>query len=578
MIRIYFPAPSTGYDPVGTGTGSAGSAGYRAPSNVAAIPTIPESVLVRHGARILRPMEAAVRGGGARPRPTVYRQDVLLVPNDELTRISAGWQRGFVKADEPVLVPTLNDILTHLDLQLLQPPPVKNLPGSPDDPADRPRVHLPVAIDVSRGARPIDAWTVLQAILAAVPPPPPGASEDERDLRRVVELIALDHLMIGSALDGAGSGMIEGTNTASHGSPDLGTLFDRPTWGTSGRVPVTVAMSPPERPRPVGRRPVVAVLDTGIAAHPWLPTAEVDDPLAAEAVVLVDSPLQTMIEEAGRLGGSGSVRAPIVGYEDRPAIEEPLLGELSTHTGHGTFIAGIIRQLAPAAQVYAVRVMHPDGFAHEADLVLALKSIASRVHAGTLTVDVVSLSLGYFHEGDEEGAVTAAIEPVLRDLARAGVTVVAAAGNFSTSRPFYPAALASPAGPNAAPLISVGALNPNSTTARFSNEAPWVNCYASGVAIVSTFPLVRGAHSPGARAGRRESFDADDFCSGFALWSGTSFAAPALAACLAARLPGHVPGGLSDTKPAGARAALEALAELRADQQLTIRADGDRPA
>ena len=70
-----------------------------------------------------------------------------------------------------------------------------------------------------------------------------------------------------------------------------------------------------------------------------------------------------------------------------------------------------------------------------------------------------------------------------------GVVVVAAAGNYSTSRRFYPAAFAQrPASPGQVPLISVGALNPNGSKAIFSDDGHWVTAWAAGGAVVSTLP------------------------------------------------------------------------------------------
>lgn len=517
--------------------------------DVAAMPAISEAALVRHGARILRPSEAVVLNDQAPLRPTVYLRDTLLVPDDML------------RTDG---LPRLGEALRGLGVQLVEPPPLREVLGKDYEYladteafAELPR---PVRIEVAEGAaRPVDAWTVLQTLRAT-------AATDE-SLRPEVSRISLEHLMVGSALDGAGGVLFEGVgNTASHGSPDLGGLFDRPTPGTSGRIPVTVALAEPERPpAPGGRRPVVAVLDSGVADHPWLPIEE-RGPGAGNAVVLVDPPAQALISQSAVDPKTGAAtRLPIVGYWDRPAIGEPLLGELSTHTGHGTFIAGLVRQLAPAAQVYALRVMHPDGFAHEADVLVALAWISALVEKKVQPIDVISLSLGYFHEGDAEQNVTDLLKPQLQALAARGVTIVAAAGNFSTSRPFYPAALAVPPGPaTAAPLISVGALNPNGTRARFSNEAPWVTCFASGVAMVSTFPAVRGELSPIARGTRREAFDPDDFTSGFAAWSGTSFAAPTVAASLAARFI-----GLPADEPAGAEAARRAFKDLHPHSRAT---------
>jgi subtilisin family serine protease len=91
-------------------------------------------------------------------------------------------------------------------------------------------------------------------------------------------------------------------------------------------------------------------------------------------------------------------------------------------------------------------------------------------------------------------------------------------------------------------LFSVGALNPNRSRAVFSDGGHWINAWASGAAVVSTFPVdVNGSRSPeiklrGRRVGEREALDPDDYSGGFAVWSGTSFSAPLLAAHIARAL------------------------------------------
>ncbi|GAB3992721.1 hypothetical protein GCM10029992_02570 [Glycomyces albus] len=73
----------------------------------------------------------------------------------------------------------------------------------------------------------------------------------------------------------------------------------------------------------------------------------------------------------------------------------------------------------------------------------------------------------------------------------------------------------------------------------FSNDGPWVSCFATGAALVSTFPCDgKGSRMPDRQAEssidrHRESHDPDDFSAGYAIWSGTSFAAPIAAAYLA---------------------------------------------
>jgi hypothetical protein len=115
----------------------------------------------------------------------------------------------------------------------------------------------------------------------------------------------------------------------------------------------------------------------------------------------------------------------------------------------------------------------------------------------------------------------------------------------------------------------VGALNPNRHIAMFSNEGPWVSCYATGAGLVSTYPVeAKGSRMPEWRANstmpdkHRESHDPNDFSAGFAVWSGTSFAAPLAAAFL---LNAMAEGGVTEVEDAiqSSARAHEALKRLK---------------
>jgi hypothetical protein len=537
--------------------------------------SVPLALLQRHGARVLDPGEAATIPGYRTPRPTVYRARTLLVPDDLL--------------QDPAVVAAINAVLRRAGMTLIPPEPDRDRAGDAargDGPgADslrrlpRPAVLVPASPAHGEPSRPVvvDAWVALQALRAAATAQQDLAADEEHGhqalQRDAVRRIALEHLLVGSAItgspaDGSGGGLTASPDNS--GGLTGPTTTDSYTYpGGDTRTPIAVCLEAPKR-KPVsecdsayGRRPVVAVLDTGVRAHYWLDvTANPPNGYltAPDGFVAVDHDIQKAIyKESDQAAAAGDVqRQPIKHPWDTPVTADPLVGELDTDTGHGTFIAGIVRQITPDARVLAVRIMHSDGIVNEGDLICALRLLAERIaraERGDLAamVDVVSLSLGYFDESAADVAFSSGLWQVIEVLLGMGVVVVAAAGNYSTSRKFFPAAFTEePATVGPAPLISVGALNPNGSKALFSDGGHWVTAWAPGAAVVSTFPTdINGSRSPEIRMrahpanelppgvllpAEREALDPDNYRGGFAVWSGTSFSAPVLAAHIARSL------------------------------------------
>lgn len=178
--------------------------------------------------------------------------------------------------------------------------------------------------------------------------------------------------------------------------------------------------------------------------------------------------------------------------------------------GHGGFIAGVIDQHANGTVIDVYR-----GFAG-ASLIpseLAVIAAVDRALAGGATV--INLSLGsYGAYGEPPVGLRHAMRRWLRQ--NKELLIVAAAGNDGLSDPWYPAGFAGDR-EFAKRVVSVG-----SGTAKFpssfSNWGRWVNTWAPGERVHSHYP-------------RAQRFRASDgtvkyFPDGFALWSGTSFAAP----------------------------------------------------
>jgi len=224
----------------------------------------------------------------------------------------------------------------------------------------------------------------------------------------------------------------------------------------------------------------------------------------------------------------------VTGDTDQEVAEGTLI---ERYGGHGTFIASIIRAMAPRADVRVHRTFERAGAIYETDIVRALDDVLAT------EPDVISLSAGT-HTWRHHGMLSfqAFLDGPLR--ARGDKTVlVAAAGNDGQDWKFAPAELPG--------VVSVGALNSKwNGRAWFSDYGDWVSVFAPGQDLVHAF--ARGLYIYHERLIPQEA----EF-HGMARWSGTSFSTPVVAGLIAARMSGT---GES------ARAAANALLGIARDQ------------
>lgn len=312
----------------------------------------------------------------------------------------------------------------------------------------------------------------------------------------------------------------------------IGTPSEFGLPGRGGRMPVHFGLRNPAEhvPAPV-RRPVVAIVDSGLGAHPWFD----DDEFVAVGADFHGS----------RIGGDNC--------DIGDGIVDPMTGQLAPLAGHGTFIAGIVRQGCPAASLLCIPVfsalgLADEGFVHQTLTLLLARHVESlALGRADGVIDVLSLSMGYYHEQSDDPAAAPALRSLLEAFRDAGVIVVAGAGNDAGTRPFFPAAFGGGADSTDPSVFSVGALNPDgATVALFSNGGDWVRFHRPGAAVVSTMPVTVDAGGSASTesntsSGRRSTIDPDGYGSGFGVWSGTSFAAPVLAAEAAQLLVGLGP-------------------------------------
>lgn len=187
-------------------------------------------------------------------------------------------------------------------------------------------------------------------------------------------------------------------------------------------------------------------------------------------------------------------------------------GWLDYQAGHGTFVAGVVRRVAPHAHLSMYRAADSDGFGTDHEIAEAIL----RAHADG--ADIINLSLGVRTVDDQPPpAMAAAVHTVLNDPARRTV-VVAAAGNFGAGFPVYPAALPG--------VVAVAGLTAFMTPADWSSHGPHVRFSCVGEGVRSTY--VPGTESP-VFDPQPDTFGPDPW----AVWSGTSFAAPQIAGAVA---------------------------------------------
>jgi len=140
-----------------------------------------------------------------------------------------------------------------------------------------------------------------------------------------------------------------------------------------------------------------------------------------------------------------------------------------TAFGHGTMTSGLVHLVAPKAQILPLKAFSSNGTGYLSNIVAALY-YATQHHA-----NVVNMS---FDLTSNSPSLTQAISYANK----AGVVLVAAAGNENTSAPVYPAALNSS-------VVGIASTTNWDTRSTFSNYGSVdVLIAAPGENIISTFP------------------------------------------------------------------------------------------
>jgi hypothetical protein len=252
--------------------------------------------------------------------------------------------------------------------------------------------------------------------------------------------------------------------------------------------------------------------------------------------------VKVAVVDTGWLAQVGAQHVWLAGVTGDP---EP--ANLGHYKGHGTFVAGVLRAIAPQVDEYVHALFFVGGAVTESQIAPLLVDVLKTnpkiisMSAGTRTLD---------------GEVLHGLQ-AFRDnyLSHTDTILVCAAGNDGDQGPFAPASLGWPE------AVSVGALSRVGGLADYSNFGPWVEVYALGSDVVNAYPNGSYTYKEPPRSGPPP--ETATFTNGMASWSGTSFATPIVSGLIAARLS-RFPG----ETPAQAWQALKAIADGR------IAADG----
>ncbi|MBZ0266765.1 S8 family serine peptidase [bacterium] len=179
--------------------------------------------------------------------------------------------------------------------------------------------------------------------------------------------------------------------------------------------------------------------------------------------------------------------------DERNELDDDGDGLVDEGAGHGTHVAGLVLAAAPNVTLMPVRVLDSEGSGTSVGVARGIRWAADN------GADVINLSLGMYVDAR-------VIRDAIEDAVAHGTIVVNSAGNRGMqAQDHFPARLSR--------VLSVAATDSVDARAIFSNFSSHVDVSAPGVGMLSTF-----------------------LDHGYAVWSGTSMAAPLVSGCVALRL------------------------------------------
>lgn len=150
-------------------------------------------------------------------------------------------------------------------------------------------------------------------------------------------------------------------------------------------------------------------------------------------------------------------------------------GSISDQNGHGTLIASIIKEVAPNAELYVIKVLGADGRTVNEDALIA--GIEWAIDQG---VQIINMSLKA-RDSDR-------LHQAIRNAQSQGIIIIAAAGN-QTSETAYPAKYSE--------VIAIGALDKNGSAMNNTAADAEVRMYCKGYTGTQAGTSISAAYATG---------------------------------------------------------------------------------
>ena len=307
------------------------------------------------------------------------------------------------------------------------------------------------------------------------------------------ELVTIAAVAEDALVDGAVSGTLDSISlSGTFSGPEL-QYFSSSLWNGFADQPAMNVVNldaahalPRDEAFGLGR--VIAVIDTGVdPEHPLLQGALLpgwdfllDQAGASEWNALDPATRETTkqnLQAAGDQSYGSVIEGEGVTYTKDPStqvITDQSYGSviedenLPSGFGHGTMVAGIIRMVAPAAQILPLRVFNGDGKATIADIVEAA------YWAQANGASIINMSFSTDGQSDE-------LLKAIKQAKKAKIMTVTSTGNEGTPALTYPAAYSETFG-----VASVDATGQLSVFSNYGSDTTLLS--APGEAIVTAYP------------------------------------------------------------------------------------------